>query len=77
MDKNSKISSANQELTASEMDVLCRNSIDLVQYARRIAARQVNLVQLLTFYSLGRWIVEEQQHGERRARYGQQVIAGL
>lgn len=77
MDKNSKIIPANQEFAASEIDVLCRNSIDLIRYARQIAARQINLVQLMMFYSLGRWIVEEQQHGESRAKYGQQVIAGL
>lgn len=77
MEKNSKIIPANQEFAPSEIDVLCRNSIDLIRYARQIAARQVNLVQLMTFYSLGRWIVEEQHHGERRAKYGQQVIAGL
>ncbi len=74
---NRKVIPANQELAASELDVLCRNSIDLIQYARRIAARQVNLVQLLTFYSLGRWIVEEQQQGESRAKYGQQIITKL
>ena len=65
------------EIVRDDMEALCRNSIDLIQYARGIAARQVNLVQLMTFYSLGRWIVEEQQHGEQRARYGQKVIRGL
>lgn len=77
MDKNSKIIPTNQEFAASGIASLCRNSIDLIRYARQIAARQVNLVQLMTFYSLGRWIVEEQQHGERRAKYGQQAIARL
>ena len=56
---------------------LCRNSIELIQYARHIAEKQVNQVQLMTFYSLGRWIVEEQQQGESRAKYGQQVIRNL
>ena len=56
---------------------LCQNSIDLIQYARQIAAKQVNLVQLLTYYSIGRWIVEEQQQGQSRAQYGKQVIKKL
>ena len=56
---------------------LCRNSIDLIQYARQIAAKQVNLVQLMTYYSIGRWIVEEQQQGKSRADYGKQVIKNL
>lgn len=56
---------------------LCRNSIDLIQYARQIAAKQVNLVQLMTYYCIGRWIVEEQQQGKSRAEYGKQVIKNL
>ena len=58
-------------------DELCHNSIELVEYARQIVAKQINLVQLMTFYSIGRWIVEVQQQGESRARYGSQVIKKL
>ena len=56
---------------------LCKNSIELVEYARKITVRQINLVQLMNFYSLGRWIVEVQQNGSDRAKYGQQVIKKL
>lgn len=59
------------------LDELCQNSIELVEYARRITAKQINLVQLMTFYSIGRWIVEVQQQGESRAKYGHQVIKKL
>ena len=59
------------------IESLCQNSIDLIQYARQIAAKQVNLVQLMTYYSIGRWIVEEQQQGQSRAQYGKQVIKKL
>ncbi len=31
----------------------------------------------MTFYSLGRWIVEMEQQGESRAKYGKQVIQKL
>ena len=31
----------------------------------------------MAFYSIGRWIVEEQQQGESRAKYGQRVIKKL
>lgn len=66
-------------IISSEINIesLCRNSIELIQYARQIAAKQVNLVQLMTYYSIGRWIVEEQQQGESRAQYGKQVIKKL
>ena len=53
------------------------NSIELIQYARKIAVNQVNIVQLMTYYALGRWIVEEQQAGEHRAGYGKRVIQTL
>ena len=64
-------------LSKTELSDLCRNSIELIRFARCIAARQVNLVQLMTFYSLGRWIVEVQQQGKSRAAYGQKVIRSL
>ena len=61
----------------AEMDALLENAIQLIQYARKLAVKQVNTVQLLTFYSLGRWIVQVQQKGESRAKYGEQIIQNL
>ena len=68
-----------KSITVSDINIesLCKNSIELIQYARQIAAKQVNLVQLMTYYSIGRWIVEEQQQGQSRAQYGKQVIKKL
>ena len=39
--------------------------------------KRIYIIQLMTFYSIGKWIVEEQQQGESRARYGQRVIKRL
>ena len=61
----------------AEMDALLENAIQLIQYARKLAVKQVNTVQLMTYYSLGRWIVEVQQKGESRAKYGEQIIQNL
>lgn len=33
------------------LDELCKNSIDLVEYARGITVKQINIIQLMTFYS--------------------------
>ena len=63
--------------TKSPIETLCNNSIELINFSRHLVAKQVNMVQLLTFYSLGKWIVDEQQQGESRAKYGQQVISKL
>lgn len=62
---------------APEFITLYENSIDLINYARHVSSRQVNMIQLLTFYALGKWIVDEQQNGQQRAAYGKQVISGL
>lgn len=59
------------------IDELCKNSIELVEYARRIAAKQINIIQLMTFYSIGKWIVEVEQQGQSRAKYGKQVLKKL
>ena len=54
----------------NSLNELCQNSIDLIEYARRITAKQINIIQLMTFYSIGRWIVKKQQQGKSRAKYG-------
>lgn len=59
------------------LDELCRNAIELVEYARSIAEKQINAIQIMTFYSIGRWIIEVQQNGDSRAKYGNQVLKKL
>ena len=61
----------------TDMEALCHNSIDLIRYARGLAVQQVNIIELMTNYALGRWIVEEQQNGADRAKYGARVIDRL
>lgn len=63
--------------TDIEMEQLCNASVELIHYARNIAVKQVNVIQILTYYSLGRWIVELQQKGQKRAKYGSHVIKKL
>lgn len=60
-----------------ELEKLCSNSVELIHYARGLASKQVNMIQMMTYYSLGKWIVEVQQKGEKRAKYGSQVIKRL
>lgn len=64
-------------ISETNIDKLYLNTVDLIQYARSLAVKQVNFIQLMTYYSIGRWIVEEQQEGSPRAKYGQQVIKNL
>lgn len=61
----------------AEFDKLCRDSAELIKYARRLAYKQVNQIQLMTYYALGKWIVEVEQNGKSRASYGKRVISKL
>lgn len=72
-----KLEVKSSDLTVDKMDTLCRNSIELIRYARKYASNQINYTQLMTYYGLGYWIVEEQQAGEQRADYGKKVIQTL
>ena len=68
---------ADVSISETNIERLYLNTVDLIQYARSLAVKQVNFIQLMTYYSIGRWIVEEQQEGNTRAKYGQQVIKNL
>ena len=59
------------------MEELCKNSIELVEYAKTLSVRQISQIQLMTYFTLGCWIVEEQQAGENRAAYGKRIIKRL
>ena len=61
----------------SAIDALCRESIDLIRYSRHMASRQVDQIQLLAYFNIGRRIVEVEQAGKERAAYGKKVIASL
>lgn len=65
-DEKEKLDSATS-ISEDDVDIvarLCEDSILLIEYARSIAAQQLNIIQLVTFYAIGRWIVEVQQNGE-------------
>ena len=53
---------------------VCTRAVDLVRFSRDIIVKEVNSVQLITYYILGMWIVEEQQNGDKRAEYGKSVL---
>ena len=40
----------NESVYDINMDKLCQNSIELIKYARNITAKQVNNVQIMTYY---------------------------
>ena len=46
----------------------------IVEKGLREAYRSVNTVSILTYWNVGKRIVEEEQHGESRATYGKHLI---
>ena len=49
----------------------------IVERGLRKAYHSVNSISIMTYWNVGKRIVEEEQHGENRAEYGKQVIKGL
>ena len=50
---------------------------DFLEQSRRAAARSVNAVMTLTYWEVGRRIVEFEQAGEKRAEYGKTLLRTL
>jgi predicted nuclease of restriction endonuclease-like (RecB) superfamily len=49
----------------------------LIQEAQKYIVRNVNFIMLITYYEIGRMIVEEEQNGRDRAEYGKEIIKNL
>ncbi|RXM44927.1 hypothetical protein BOW55_16925 [Flavobacterium sp. YO12] len=50
---------------------------ELLQNARQQVLRTVNSTMTITYFEIGRIIVEEEQNGKDRAEYGKQLLKGL
>ena len=50
---------------------------ELLEAARRTAARTVNALMTATYWEIGRRIVEFEQQGAARAGYGEQILSKL
>jgi DUF1016 N-terminal domain len=56
---------------------LLQNISSLLDNARKKVAVAVNQTIVLTYYEIGRMIVEDEQNGEDRAEYGKAVLKDL
>ena len=50
---------------------------DILESARGNIARSVNTTQVVANWLIGREIVEEEQRGQKRADYGEELLGGL
>lgn len=58
-------------------NVVLQRVVDLLQQARQQVLRTLNSTIVLTYFEIGRIIVEEEQSGNERADYGKQLLKGL
>ena len=65
------------DLPAGAYTDLSEGVTALLAEARRQAARSVNAILTATYWEIGRRIVEFEQAGERRAEYGEELLARL
>ena len=49
----------------------------IIEHGRSQAYASANQIVIQTYWNIGRRIVEEEQHGEQRAKYGKRLIATL
>ena len=58
-------------------DTLFERISALIEEARKRVVTTVNIAEVYTKYSIGQYIVEDEQQGEYRAQYGKQVLKNL
>ena len=58
-------------------DVLFERISTLIEQARKRVVTTVNVSEVYTKYGIGQYIVEDEQQGENRAKYGKQVLQNL
>jgi len=64
------------ELSKSENQLFGKIA-DLLNEARKFIVRNVNHTIVLTYFEIGKLIIEEEQEGKERAEYGKSVLKGL
>ncbi len=65
------------EMIKVSQDNLYDRIVDILETARVNVVRSVNSQMVVAYWLIGREIVEEEQSGKARARYGKQVITQL
>lgn len=64
-------------LEGNRIDVLSDRIAKLMAEAQNRVATAVNTAMVYSYYEIGRYIVEDEQEGEYRAKYGKQVLVEL
>lgn len=65
------------DIVHNNTDQLFEQVSHLIAEARSYVAKTVNSAMVVTYYEIGRHIVENEQNGQERAQYGKQVLQEL
>ena len=63
-------------LEVEDMDFF-KSICDLIQQAQCSVVKKINTTMTVTYYEIGRRIIEKEQQGKKRAKYGQRILQGL
>lgn len=66
-----------ENVPTNAVDSLFNKVSSLIEQGRMRVAAAMNVAEVYTKYQIGRYIVEEEQSGNKRAEYGKQVLEGL
>ena len=61
-------------LRSGDYDAMLNRVISLIDDARRASARSVNAIMTATYWLIGRHIIEFEQKGKQRAKYGEELL---
>ena len=65
------------EITETSINALFEKIASVIEEARRRASTAINLSEVYAKFSVGRYIVEDEQEGNYKAAYGKQVLKRL
>ena len=72
-----KMAKKKENVPTNAVDSLFNKVSSLIEQARVRVATAMNVAEVYTKYQIGRYIVEEEQSGNKRAEYGKLVLEGL
>ncbi|MDR0581760.1 MAG: DUF1016 N-terminal domain-containing protein [Prevotellaceae bacterium] len=76
--KKNQIVNNNDKMSATTLDKNFFEEVALfIQSSRQHIANQVNTTMVLTYFEIGKRIVEKEQQGAKRAEYGKYILQGL
>jgi hypothetical protein len=72
-----KTKSVTKPAALADYDAVLVGVAELLEVARRTSARATNAIMTATYWEIGRRIVEYEQAGRSRARYGEELLLRL